>query len=77
MVWGMDRHTRAVVARVVVTLALLAGGPVLAQSQNGQGQNSTGGGSRWVPEFDPAAAGVIAAIVAGGGILLARRRRKS
>ncbi len=31
--------------------------------------------ARWVPEFDPAAAGAIAAAVAGGGALIARRRR--
>lgn len=29
-----------------------------------------------VPEFAPAAAGVISALVVGGGILLARRRRR-
>lgn len=32
--------------------------------------------ARSVPEFDPAAAGVIGALVAGGGVLLARRRRR-
>ena len=31
--------------------------------------------ARWVPEFDPVAAGAIAAAVAGGGALIARRRR--
>jgi hypothetical protein len=67
-----------VVARVAVVLALLAGAPALAQNGQGQDNNNQGsGGVRWVPEFDPAAVGVIAAIVAGGGILLARRRRSS
>jgi hypothetical protein len=64
--------------------AVLGAAPASAQNQNqNQNQNqdqnqnqNQNAGARSVPEFDPAAIGVIGALVAGGGVLLARRGRK-
>lgn len=83
---GSGGSSVTTILRSAVVAWLLSAVPVLAQNQDGnsqggnsQGGNSQGGGTsgaHWVPEFDPATAGVIAAIVAGGGVLLARRRRR-
>ncbi len=64
------RTTTASLGRALLLLALLAPGLAAARDARFFGFRR-----RSVPEFDPAAAGIVAAIVSGGAVMLAKRKR--
>jgi hypothetical protein len=80
----MNRRIVRLLLCTGVLAAATASGVAFAQNPPNQGlnnnsdnnnNNQNNGSPHPVPEFDPAAVGVIAALVAGGGVLLARRRK--
>ncbi len=78
----MKARISAVASRVALGTLLLLAVPAYAKTLTPPDpvprhppHGPRGGDHRWVPEFDPAAAGAVGALIAGGGLLLARRRR--
>jgi hypothetical protein len=80
----MVGRTLSALLRLVPVVLLFQAPPATSEAQgmskNSQSQESHSGRREKkrfsIPEFDPAAAGVIAALIAGGGIVLARRRTR-
>jgi LPXTG-motif cell wall-anchored protein len=72
-------RSRYLVCAVLLSAALTASPSEGAEKRDRPDRPASNRGPRrhWVPEFDPATAGVVAAIIAGGGVLLARRRKRN
>ncbi len=68
--YGMTSRFVRGLPKVLALAVLLTAGVAEAQHHHRPATR------RWIPEFDPAAAGAIATLLVGGGVMVARRRRR-